>query len=338
MITLQDLEKIDSQGVHKIYDRWPDISKKSYFSDISAINLKTCSNIVFAGMGGSGTLGDIFSAILSKTNTQVTVVKGYHLPKTVNCNTLVVVTSVSGNTIEAISILENARKIGANIIAFSDGGKIREICLKNNIDHRNIRKYQSPRASFTSFLYSMLKVLKPILPIVESDIIESIQGLEKISKKIDSHNISMQNPSIELSEDLITSPIIYFPWGLQSAATRYKNSLQENAKIQAMTEDVIESCHNGIVGWGRKNNFQPILLRGIDDYKTTKERWKILKEYFKSKNIKYKEIITENGNILTKIICMIYLLDYSSIYFAVKLGVDPSPVDAVNFVKDRLKG
>ena len=35
---------------------------------------------------------------------------------------------------------------------------------------------------------------------------------------------------------------------------------------------------------------------------------------------------------------MIYLLDYSSIYFAVKLGVDPSPVDAVNFVKDRLKG
>ena len=69
----------------------------------------------------------------------------------------------------------------------------------------------------------MLKVLKPILPIVESDIIESIQGLEKISKKIDSHNISMQNPSIELSEDLITSPIIYFPWGL--------NQLQPDTKI-----------------------------------------------------------------------------------------------------------
>ena len=142
MITLQDLEKIDSQGVHKIYDRWPDISKKSYFSDISAINLKTCSNIVFAGMGGSGTLGDIFSAILSKTNTQVTVVKGYHLPKTVNCNTLVVVTSVSGNTIEAISILENARKIGANIIAEA----------LDHSDSQNVKVYTENTADTVQFI------------------------------------------------------------------------------------------------------------------------------------------------------------------------------------------
>jgi glucose/mannose-6-phosphate isomerase len=337
LITINDLQKNDSQSVHKTYDEWPDISKKSYFSKILEIDLKTCSNIVFAGMGGSGTLGDIFAAILSKTNIHVTVVKGYHLPQTVNANSLIIVTSVSGNTIETISILENAKKIGANILAFSDGGKIEEICLKNNIEYRKIPKYHSPRASFTSFLYSMLKVLKPILPIEESDILESIQGLEKISKQINSKNISMQNPAIKLSEELIGSPIIYFPWGLQAVATRFKNSLQENAKIQAMTEDVIESCHNGVVGWERKNDFQPILLQGIDDYITTKERWKILKEYFESKNIKYKEIITENGNILTKIICMIYILDYSSIYFAVKLGVDPSPVDAVNFVKERLE-
>ena len=37
-----------------------------------------------AGMGGSGTIGDIFSSILSKTNIHVNVVKGYLLPKTVN--------------------------------------------------------------------------------------------------------------------------------------------------------------------------------------------------------------------------------------------------------------
>jgi glucose/mannose-6-phosphate isomerase len=31
--------------------------------------------------------------------------------------------------------------------------------------------------------------------------------------------------------------------GLQAAAIRFKNSLQENAKIHAITEDVIEACH-----------------------------------------------------------------------------------------------
>ena len=322
--------------MYKIYDNWPDISEKSYYSDIDEINLEKCSHIVFAGMGGSGALGDIFSSILSKTNTHVTVVKGYHLPRTVNSESLVVVTSISGNTIETISILNEAIKCKSNIIAFSDGGKIKEICLKNNIEHRNIPKYHSPRASFTSFLYSMLRVLKPILPIQESDILESIKKLKKICKNINSSNISKNNSAIQISDWLDNSPIIYYPWGLQSVAIRYKNSLQENAKIQAMVEDVIESSHNGVVGWSRKNDFQPILLRGKEDYKTTKERWEILKEFFKLKNIQYNEIISEDGNILTKIICLIYLLDYSSIYLAVKFKVDPTPVKEIDFVKKRL--
>ena len=336
MITQNDLEQFDTKKVHKIYDLWPKISQDSYFSHMPEIKLKKCSHIVFAGMGGSGTIGDIFFSILSKTNTHVTVVKGYNLPKTVNHESLVVITSISGNTVETISLLEHARKVDAKIIAFSDGGKIKNICLKNNIEHRNVKKYHSPRASFTSFLYSMLQVLKPILPIDESDILESLEKLEIISKKINSNNLSMTNPSLQISEWLNNFPIIYFPFGLQSAAVRFKNAIQENAKTHAMVEDIIESSHNGIVGWNRKSNFQPILLQGKDDVETTKERWIILKEFFKSKNIDYKEIISEEGNILTKIICLIYVLDYSSIFLAIKLKVDPSPVIAIDFIKKRL--
>ena len=336
MITKNNLKKIDAQEMYKIYDEWPKISEDSYFSNMPEINLKKCSNIIFGGMGGSGTIGDIFFSILSKTNMHVTVVKGYNLPKTVNSDSLVVITSISGNTTETISLLENAKKIGAQIIAFSNGGKIRDICIKNNIEHRNIIKYHSPRASFTSVLYLMLRVLKPILPIEESDILESLKKLKEMSKKINSNNISSNNPSIEISEWLNNFPIIYFPFGLQSAAIRFKNAIQENAKTHVIIEDIIESAHNGIVGWDRESSFQPILLRGSEDGKTTKERWKIIKEFFKSKNIEYKEIISEDGNILTKIICLIYLFDYSSIFFAVKLKIDPSPVVAIDFIKKRL--
>ncbi|MEM2160084.1 MAG: SIS domain-containing protein [Candidatus Nitrosotenuis sp.] len=322
--------------MYSVYDAWPEIAKESYQSDLSMIDFQKCSHIVFAGMGGSGAIGDIFSAILSKTNTHVTVVKGYHLPRTVDSNSVVVITSISGNTSETLAILENARKINSKIVAFSNGGKLRDICVKNNISHRNIPEYNSPRASFTSFLYSMLHVLQPIIPIDKTDIIESLKKLKDMSEKINSDKISKYNPAIEISEWINNSPIIYYPWGLQPAAIRYKNSIQENAKMQAMTEDVIESSHNGIVIWDKKNDFQPILLRGRDDYETTKERWEILKEFFKTRKIEYKEIMSQDGNILTKIICLVYLLDYSSIYLAVKLGIDPTPVDAINFVKNRL--
>lgn len=78
-------------------------------------------------------------------------------------------------------------------------------------------------------------------------------------------------------------PVIYYPWGLQAAAIRFKNSLQENAKMHAIAEDVIEACHNGVVAWEKQSNFKPILLRGQDDYIKTKERWEILKDFFEKK-------------------------------------------------------
>ena len=336
MIDKATLEKFDSQGMHKVYDIWPEIAKESYFSNLSQIEHETCDHIIFAGMGGSGAIGDIFSAILSKTSTHVTVVKGYHLPKTVTSDSVVVVTSISGNTIETISMLENAIKLNSKIIVFSDGGKMEEICKKENIPYRKIKKYHSPRGSFTSFLYGMLHVLKPIITIEEKDITESIKKLENISKKINSKNITEENPAIKLAKWINSMPVIYYPWGLEPVGIRFKNSLQENSKIQAVIEDVIESCHNGIVTWDKQNNFQPILIRGQDDFEKTKERWEILKEFFDKQKIDYKEIISEDGNILTKIICLIYILDYTSIYLAVKLKTDPTPVNAIEYIKKKL--
>jgi len=53
--------------------------------------------------------------------------------------------------------------------------------------------------------------------------------------------------------------------------------------------------------------------------------------------IECQEIVSKEGNILTKIICMIYLLDYSSIFLAINRGIDPTPVDAIDFVKNKLE-
>ena len=106
--------------------------------------------------------------------------------------------------------------------------------------------------------------------------------------------------------------------------------------MHAIAEDIIEACHNGIVSWERPSEIRPILLQGVDDYIKTKERWKILKEYFKMNNIEYREVFSVNGSILSKLISMIYLLDYSAIYAAVLSEIDPSPVHSIDFVKERL--
>ena len=332
----EDLEKIDSQKMFEAYDKWPDIAKESYEQEFSKPEFKDIDHIVFAGMGGSGTIGDVFSSILSKNDIHTSVVKGYLLPKTVDENTLVVVTSVSGNTQESLSILENSKNSQAKFIAFSSGGMIQQYALKNRINYQEIKMEHSPRASFSKYIFSMLKILESVIPVKKSDVSDAVSKMKIMRENIYSNNLNGNNTALDLAKWITGVPVLYYPWGLESAAIRFKNSLQENSKLHVIAEDVIEACHNGIVSWERSSNMQPILIQGYDDYFKTKERWKILKEFFDSKQIEYKEISSVKESIISKIINLIYLLDYTSIYHSVISGIDPSPVSAIDFVKERL--
>jgi len=336
LLEFTTLEKIDSKGMYKVYDKWSVIANDSYKLDHDHVKFTEINNIIFAGMGGSGAIGDLFAAILSRTNLHVSVVKGYHLPNIVTSNSLVVATSISGNTVETLSLLESAKKKECKIIAISSGGEMEIFCKKNSVDYRKIPQQNSPRASFAGFLYSLLKILKPILPITENEINESINELKNLQKSIGSNNLSDSNPSLNLANWITGIPLIYYPWGLNAAAVRFKNSLHENAKLHAIVEDVIEACHNEIVSWEKSSIVKPILLQGEDDNIKTKQRWKILKEYFQTKNIDYKEVFSVKGNILTKLILLIYFLDYSTIYRAVLSKIDPNPIDSTDYVKNRL--
>lgn len=336
MITQEILEKYDPEGMHKVYDKWPQIAKDAFDSEIESVDFKEIDHVVFSGMGGSGSIGDLFSSVLSKTNIHTTVVKGYELPKTVDDNTLVVTSSVSGDTIETLSTLESASKKNCKVIGFSSGGLLESFCTKNNIQYRKIPKTHSPRTSFPNFVYSILKTLNSIIPVDSQEITQSLTLLKNLSQKISSANLSETNPSLDLANWIDGIPAIYYPWGLQPAAIRFKNSLQENTKIHAIVEDIIESSHNGIVSWEMPSKVVPIMIEGTDDHPKTKERWNIMREYFDKNQIKYKEIFSESGGILSKILHLIYMLDYTSIYHAIKLRIDPSPVRSIDFIKERL--
>jgi len=322
--------------MYAVYDRWPSIARESFESDQDSVNFDGINHIVFAGMGGSGTIGDVFTSILSKSKMHVNVVKGYVLPKTVDSDTLVVITSVSGDSTETLSVLESAHKLNCKIIAFTSGGKMLEFCAKNKIQHRIIPQHHSPRASLTSYLYTILKVLHFTFGIKQEDILESITELENLNKKINSSNLTDSNPSLDLAKWITGIPMIYYPFGLQSASIRFKNSLNENSKMHVLVEDVIEACHNEVVAWGKKSDIRPILIEGQDDYIKTKVRWQVLKEFFQQNDIEYRKIISVKGSILSKLINLIYLLDYSTIYKAVLDGIDPSPVMAIDFIKSKL--
>ena len=336
LLEFQNLEKIDTQNMHEVYEDWPNIAKTFFEQKFEKIKISNINHIVFVGMGGSGALGDIFSSILSKTNMHIRVVKGYNLPKTVNQNTLVVAISISGNTNETNTVLETASKLNCKLIAFSSGGKMEKYCQSNNIEFRKIKKFHSPRASFPSFLFSILNILSPIIPIPEKDIQDALNKMQDIKKLISIKNNSDSNVAMSLAKWISDVPLIYYPWGLECVAIRFKSSLQENSKTHVIIEDIVESCHNGVVAWEKKSSVKPIMIRGSDDHFRTIEKYQILSKYFDEKKIDYKEVFSGNGNILTKIISLIYILDYVTIYKSILEGIDPTPVKTIEYIKNKI--
>ena len=82
---------------------------------------------------------------------------------------------------------------------------------------------------------------------------------------------------------------------------------------------------------------QPILITGSKDYHKTVEVWDILKKFFNKKSIDYFEIKSNDSNVLSKIVNLIYILDYSSIYHAILNKIDPSPVESIDYFKESLQ-
>ncbi len=328
------LAKYDRAHMHHAYDQWPKIAAESYERNTTTMDIEDINHIVFVGMGGSGALGDFFAALLSGTDKHVSLIKGYNLPKTVDANTLLVCSSVSGDTAETLSVMGKASETPCHKVAFTSGGKLSKYCDRNNIPCHVASFIHSPRASFVSFLYTMLGVLGQDI-VSRTQVRHSIAEIVRIHAQIGSQNMTHSNPALELAQWIRGIPIIYYPWGFKAAATRFKNSLQENAKNHAMTEDVLEASHNGLVAWERTAPVCPIMISGPDDNPKTKERWDIFSEYFDENSIQYRIVRAQKGHIISKLVGLIYTLDYTSIYLAVLNQVDPTPVRPINFIKKR---
>ena len=81
---IEDIKKIDAKHMYETYDNWPMIARDAFEQNFNKLDLNEIDHIVFAGMGGSGSIGDVISAILSKKDIHVSNIKGYTLQKTVD--------------------------------------------------------------------------------------------------------------------------------------------------------------------------------------------------------------------------------------------------------------
>lgn len=127
----------------------------------SKILTNPISQIVMVGMGGSGigsaTVRDI---IYDECTAPIVIVNGYKLPKFVGTNTLVILSSYSGNTEETLSCLAQALQTQATVVCITSGGKMLNTAIDNGLSFIQLPSgWPSPRACLGYSVNAQITVL-----------------------------------------------------------------------------------------------------------------------------------------------------------------------------------
>lgn len=346
---LAKIEKLDSRDMHRLLVSFPLQLEKSialtHSFPLPAWKHFKFENIVLAGMGGSAIGGDLVRSYLTyELKIPFQVSRHYLLPNFVGQNSLVLVSSYSGNTEETLSAYAIAKKRKAKIIALTSGGKLYQQAKSDKIPVLLVPGRLPPRAALGYSLGALL-ILFSRLGLIKNQtglIKETSSFLTKQNKKYDKVLVTSKNPAKQLAAQIQEKiPIIYSGYDyFDSVAVRWKQQICENAKNLAFVNFFPEFNHNELVGWQNDNlkpDFTVIFLKDKDDHKRIKARMDIVKEIIESQKIEVIEIESRGKSLLSRMLYLIQLGDWTSYYLAILNGVDPTSIKVIDYLKNQLE-
>ena len=333
------IKTIDIDEMYKYYEKWSEYFISSTKFKVKYPEVKDINQVILAGMGGSGIVGEIVYDLFSEI-IDIKIIKDYNIPEYINTNALLIIISVSGNTEETVNILKTAIKLKLNIVTISSNGLIEKISKENKISHNKIENILVPRLSLPSILFTCLKIINEIGVVDnEIDIQNSIKNIIKIAKTISIKKSGPKNIAKQISLKINNYiPVIYTSKLTRSIGLRFKQSLNENSKTHGILEELPELCHNEISCWTKnKDSLIPILIRDKDEPNHIKLRFTFIKNMLKSNNIQFIELLVRGEDKLSRIITGIYILDYVSFYLAILNNINPTTTSNIDNLKKFLK-
>jgi glucose/mannose-6-phosphate isomerase len=321
----------------QVRDAWAIASKSTIAPAYSDVR-----NIVVAGMGGSAIGGDLAAALLAdELKVPMNVHRDYGLPAYVGRDSLVIVSSYSGNTEETLSSFEEARKRGAKVLALTTGGKIAELARASNYPIVTFSYKAQPRAALGYSLGLVLGVLAKLgfVRDLSDDIEAALSDLAKLEERV--HEGARTNDAKRMALELQGRiPFAYGAGVMGVMARRVKGQWNENAKNWAAFDVMSELNHNAVVGFEHppiaKEALTVLLLRSDRDNPRHKLRFEVTRELLDRARVPHKTLQFAGRNMLSEVLQMVLFTDYVSFYIALLNGADPTPVKSIDYLKDRL--
>jgi len=304
----------------------------------------TISNVVVAGMGGSALAALLVKSWLkSEMKLPYEVVRTYDLPEYVAQDTLVILSSYSGNTEETISCLEQAQSKGAHVAIITSGGRLISFANEKQVTYALLPADFQPRMAVIYNLCALV-VLLSNYKVVSNDKINEIASktdwLRDESSRWAADVFTNNNYAKQLALQAVGKTAVFYGGSLTApVAYKWKISWNENAKNVAFWNEYPEFNHNEFIGWTSHPVEKPF---AVFDIVSSFENPRILKRFSVSDRLlsgmrpKSTVINLAGSSVVEQLLWGSILADFVSIYLAILNNVNPMPVQLIETLKQEL--
>lgn len=322
--------------------------------------------VVVCGMGGSGIAGDVLAAVAGHGSpVPIVTHRGYGLPAWVGPVDLVVAVSCSGATEETLSALEEAVRRGCRLLVVGRAGSpLDDLGQRGRAVFVPVTQGRQPRATMWALATPLIVAAHGLgLVAAPPAAVEEAAGvLEQVADRCRVDADYVVNPAKRLALELDgVLPVIWGTSPLTAAvAYRFACQLNENAQSPAIWGQLPEASHNQVVafdgpfagsgGAGTDDDFfrdrgeddersaqlALVLLRDLDEHPQVARRAEVSVELAREREIPVVQLRAEGASGFARLASLVGLVDYASAYLALLQGTDPTPVDAITALKQRI--
>lgn len=343
MLEADAVAKVDRGGMRDIIGSLPEQLEAGLRRGLGhGTDLRGAQRVFILGMGGSGIVGEIFSAwVADRSKVPIQVAHDYRLPAYATPGDVLLAVSYSGNTEETVAAATQGIKLGCRLVAVTSGGVLSTLARDANATVLEVPAGLPPRGAFGH--------LFGILPSLGADWVYGDLGGE-LSRAI-VHLRDLRDhlkPEVPLSKNRAKQlavrlrgrvPVVYGAAPYGAVAKRWQTQLNENAKVLAFSSAFPEADHNELVGWcldDRARRFVLLMLRDPDETPEMHRRLDATAAMI-ARKAKVEEIRDEDDQLLGRMLGALYLGDYVSLYLAALRKVDPIPTPPIAELKERLR-
>jgi glucose/mannose-6-phosphate isomerase len=346
----QNFDQIDRSRIINHIDRLPDQLSDAWqlARRLDLPNWKLIDAAIVVGMGGSAIAADLFSSYAKlKCKIPIFIHRDDDLPAwAAGPSVLVIISSHSGNTEEALSAFEEANKNNCCVIAITTGGKLAEKALQQNTPLWQYH-YDSPPRAAIGYSFGMILSLFSRLNLIEDprlELNEAIHTLYETREQLKASVPVLKNPAKRMAGQLMGRFVIIFGYDfLIPVARRWKNQINELSKAWAQFEALPEADHNTIAGTEYPISLIPhltaLFLRIPSDHTRNRVRLELAKKTLMLQGFGTDFIDAKGTTHLAQLWSTLQFGDYMAYYLAIAYEVDPSPITGIEeFKREMSKG